>query len=661
MRKIITLFAIAALGAQAKEWTVASPDEALKVTVSDSPTLTYSADYYGQPILEASQIGINQVAPKVTRATRQSVRRIEESPLYRSATVQNHYNQLTLKLKGDWALEFRVYDNGMAYRWVYGGKKPVEITGETVEYRFPGNPEASVPYVRDMGGAPYEAQFFNSFENVYTTKPISELDSKRLAFLPLMVNVEQAIKPATTVAKVAITDVNINGYPGLYLVSCGEPGVLKGVMAPIPAEVKQGGHNNLQMVPQSYSDVIAKLDGPRALPWRAMVVGQNDAAVAQSDLTYLLADPSKIADTSWIKPGKVAWEWWNDWNIIGVDFPTGVNNATYKAYIDFAAKHGIEYVILDEGWAVNRQADLFAVVPEIDLEALVEYGKQKGVGIILWAGYYAFARDMERVCKHYADMGVKGFKVDFLDRDDADMTAFEYAAAECAARHGLVLDMHGTHKPAGITRTWPNVLNYEGVHGLEQMKWISADYDACTYDTQIPFTRQVAGPMDYTQGAMLNAARGQYRPSNSQPMSQGTRCHQLGLYMVLDSPLTMLCDSPSNYEREPECTEFIASVPTVWDETRVLDGRFGEYVVTARRSGDTWYIGGISNSTPRDIEIDLSPLGVEGKSLTLFSDGVNARRNGQDYKKQTLSAPNTLKLHLAPGGGFAAILSSANF
>lgn len=652
MRKILALCSILALTSQAKEWQVASPDDALKVTVTDAPTLAYSADYYGQPVIEASPLALTssagKVAATVSRVSRQSVRQTVNAPFYRSATVTDHYNQLTLKLKGDWSVEFRVYDDGLAYRWVYTGSKPLAITGETVEYRFPGNPEASVPYVRP--GGDFEQQYFNSFENTYTTAPVSELNDKQLAFLPVLVRPQEQVR-------IAITDVNLDSYPGLYLHATGQDGVLAGAMAPIPSEVKQGGHNNLQMVPQAYSDTLAVINGARALPWRAMVVGANDVAIAQSNLTYLLADPSKIADTSWIKPGKVAWEWWNDWNIIGVDFPTGVNTPTYKAYIDFAADHGIEYVILDEGWAVNRVADLFAVVPEIDLVELVEYGKQKGVGIILWAGYYAFHRDMERVCKHYADMGVKGFKVDFLDRDDADMTAFEYAAAECAARHGLVLDMHGAHKPAGITRTWPNVLNYEGVHGLEQMKWIGADYDACTYDTQIPFTRQVAGPMDYTQGAMLNAARGHYRPSNSQPMSQGTRCHQLGMYMVLDSPLTMLCDSPSNYVREPECTEFIASVPTVWDETRVLDGRFGEYVITARRSGDTWYIGGISNSAPHDVEIDLAALGIDGKSLTLYKDGVNAHRNGQDYMKTEQSAaPATLKIHMAPGGGFAAIL-----
>ena len=339
----------------------------------------------------------------------------------------------------------------------------------------------------------------------------------------------------------------------------------------------------------------------------------------------------------------------------GVDFVTGVNNPTYKAYIDFASANGIEYVILDEGWAVNLQADLMQVVKEIDLKELVDYAASKNVGIILWAGYYAFDRDMENVCRYFADMGVKGFKVDFMDRDDQYMTAFNYRAAEMCAKYKLILDLHGTHKPAGLNRTYPNVLNFEGVNGLEQMKWSPASVDQVKYDVLLPFTRQVSGPMDYTQGAMRNASKGNYYPCNSEPMSQGTRCRQLALYVVFESPFNMLCDAPSNYMRELESTEFIANIPTVWDESIVLDGKMGEYIVTARRAGNVWYVGGITDWTARDIEVDCSFLGDKTYDATLFKDGVNAHRVGRDYKCESFRIKNDskLKIHLAPGGGFA--------
>lgn len=315
-------------------------------------------------------------------------------------------------------------------------------------------------------------------------------------------------------------------------------------------------------------------------------------------------------------------------------------------------------MILDEGWAVNRQADLMQVIPEIDIPELVAYGRERGVGIILWAGYHAFDRDMEEVCRHYAEIGVKGFKVDFMNRDDQQLVDFIYRAAETAAKYHLLLDFHGMYKPTGLNRTWPNVINFEGVHGLEQLKWSPETVDMVTYDVTIPFIRMVAGPMDYTQGAMRNAARGNYRPINSEPMSQGTRCHQLALYVVFNSPLNMLCDSPTEYMREPESLRFIASIPTVWDETVPLNGKVGEHVALARRSDDDWYIGGITGWESLDMTVDLSFLPAGQYEMTLFRDGANAHRKGIDYRKETrtVASGETITLHLAPGGGFAAHL-----
>ncbi len=637
-----------------KTYTVTSPDGHLKSTVTAGETLSYDITLDGRSILAASPVSVTTdngtwgVRTKVTKVSRKSIDRTIPSPLYRSSSLHECYNSLTLTCKGGWSIEFRAYNDGIAYRFSSTLEKPFNIIGEQVEYIFPEDFEATVPYVRgNEGNIP--AQFFNSFENTYSTARISELNKGRLAFLPLSVDAGEGVK-------VCITEVNLNSYPGLYLTNADAAvNGLKGVSAPYPKRVEQGGHNRLQMVVKEREDFIAKVDGPRSFPWRVAIVAKSDSGLAASDLGYLLAEPSQLEDISWIRPGKVAWEWWNDWNIAGVDFETGVNDATYKAYIDFASQKGIEYVILDEGWAVNLQADLMQVVPEIHLKELVDYAAERNVGLILWAGYYAFERDMENICRHYSEMGIKGFKVDFMDRDDQLMTAFNYRAAETAARYRLVLDLHGTHKPAGLNRTWPNVLNFEGVHGLEQMKWSPASVDQMEYDTFIPFLRQVSGPMDYTQGAMLNASRNVYHPVNSEPMSQGTRCHQLALYVVLESPLNMLCDSPSNYRREPESTDFIAAIPTVWDETRIIDGKMGDYIITARRSGDTWYVGGITDWNARDLSVDLSFLGEGDYAMTIFRDGANAHRKGTDYRLEKISgsAAEPFSMHLAPGGGFA--------
>ena len=646
------LFALSVQGQ--KQLLLSSPDGKLKSTITVGDKLTYDISCNGQQVLAPSPISATLDNGKVwgdkarlSKVTEKKNDTQIDAPFYRSSCVRDYYNELTLRFKGDYSVVFRAYNDGVAYRFVNHAQKPFCILNEEVDYRFPADVTASVPYVNAGKDGDYNGQFHNSFENVYTTAPISQLNKERLMFLPLVVQ-------ATPEVKVCITETDLNNYPGLYLTNAKGSNSLSGIQAPYPKTMKQGGHNNLQMRVQTREEYIAKVDGPRNFPWRVAVVTTRDTQLAASNLSYLLAEPSKLSDTSWIKPGKVAWEWWNDWNLCGVDFKTGVNNATYKAYIDFASQYGIEYVILDEGWAVNLKADLMQVVKEIDLKELVDYAAARNVGIILWAGYYAFERDMENVCRYFSEMGVKGFKVDFMDRDDQLMTDFNHRAAAMCAKYHLILDLHGTHKPAGLNRTYPNVLNFEGVHGLEQMKWRPAGFDQITYDVMIPFIRQVAGPMDYTQGAMRNATRENYYPSNSEPMSQGTRCHQLAMYIVLESPFNMLCDSPSNYMREPESTSFIAQVPTVWDETVVLDGKMGEYIITARRKGDTWFVGGLNNWDARDVEVDLSFLSSGSHKAVLFKDGVNAHRTARDYKREevSVSSAQPLKVHLAPGGGF---------
>ena len=556
------------------------------------------------------------------------------------------YNAATLDFKGGYSIEFRAYNDGIAYRFIGKQKQPLEVRDEEVVYNFPFDATAYVPYAKGRKDDPY----FNSFENEYAKVKLSEVDKNKIAFLPLVVDLGDNVK-------VCITESDLEQFPGLYLVA-GEGNALKGSHAKYPKTQKQGGHNELQMVISEREDFIAKTSGNRTFPWRVAVVTDKDKDLAATNLSYLLASPSRVADTSWIKPGKVAWDWWNDWNLTGVDFKTGVNNDTYKKFIDFAAEHNIEYVILDEGWAVNKKADLMQIVPEIDLKELIDYAAKKNVGIVLWAGYYAFDRDLENVCKHYADMGVKGFKVDFMDRDDQEIVDFIHRASKVAAKNNLFLDFHGMYKPAGLNRTYPNVLNFEGVNGLEQMKWSDISLDQMKYDAMIPFIRQVAGPMDYTPGAMHNATKRSYHANYSEPMSQGTRCHQLALFTVFDSPFTMLCDTPDNYDAEPESRDFIASIPTTWEETRILDGKMGEYIITARKKDGKWYVAGITDWTPREVTVDLSFLGNGSHKATLFKDGVNAARNARDYKKENIqvNANSPLRIQLAPGGGFAMIV-----
>ena len=683
MKRIILILTVLVLSlsteAKEKDWTLASPDGRLEVSVLYDGKMAFSVYRDGKWLIGPTIIGLTyeqggKEMDKMTvrKVSRRTLDEIIVSPFTRQAAMQNHCNELTLHLKEGLSVVFRAYNEGVAYRYVWEGK-PGKVINEilqccidegidyskhevtsTVPYvsHFDSTAFGNEPFVLSNAWSPrsekwawFDPQYSSSFENQYTTMPLREMDSRRLCFLPLMANCLGGIK-------VCFTESALQDYPGMYLRHFAD-GILECKHAPLPRRVEQGGHNNLQLLVKEREDYIAEMDKTKLFPWRIMMVG-TATEIAMNNMSYLLAEPSRVEDISWIKPGKVAWDWWNNWNISGVPFEAGVNNDTYKHYIDFASRYGIEYVILDEGWAVNRQADLFQVVPEIDLPMLVNYAKERNVGIILWAGYYAFERDMERVCRHYSEMGVKGFKIDFMDRDDQLVTDFYRRAAVMCAKYHLVVDFHGAFKPAGFTRTYPNVLNFEGVFGLEQMKWAPTTVDQMRYDCEIPFIRQAAGPMDYTQGAMHNGARGCYYPCWSEPMSQGTRCHQLALYIVLESPLNMLCDSPTNYDREPSYTRFVAEIPTVWDETRVLQGEVGEYIVTARRKGNTWYIGGITNWEARSLKVDLSFLGRGSYEATTFFDGANAHRKGSDYDFMTMEMATQLDVHMAPGGGFVS-------
>ena len=637
-----------------KQFTLQSPDKDITVTVELGNQITYSVTHgstcvlapspIGMTLSDGSQLGQNPVFKGVkTRSVSQNV----EAHFYKRAEIPEVYEELALSFKGNYKVVFRAYDEGVAYRFETDFRKPIIIESETADFNFDADYKALVPYVnaRKGDGDFIKQQFFNSFENTYTTANLSQMEPDRLAFLPLLVELKDG-------KKAAVTEADLEDFPGLYLRNEKGKNGFTAVHAGYPKTEEQGGHNNLQYVVKERENYIAKTEGNRTFPWRCIVISENDKELADSDLVYLLASPCRLDDLSWIEPGKVAWDWWNAWNLFGVDFKAGINNDTYKYYIDFASQYGIEYVILDEGWAVNKQADLFQVVPEIDLEELVDYGLERNVGLVLWAGYAAIDKDMEEVCQYYSDLGVRGFKVDFMDRDDQKAVDFYYRMAETAARYQLFIDFHGAYKPTGLSRTYPNVLNFEGVYGLEQAKWDNQS-DLVTNEVTIPFIRMVAGPMDYTQGAMKNANKNNFAAIYTEPMSQGTRCRQLAEYVIFESPFNMLCDSPSNYLNEDECTQFIATVPTVWDETVVLDGKVGEYLVIARRKGLRWYVGAITNWEERDLYIDFSSLPSFGvKSGLIFRDGPNANRVAKDYTSETVKViGNKVKVHLAKGGG----------
>ena len=639
-----------------QEINMVSPDGKLKVFLTVGKQIVYSIDHAGDKLIENATLsmtlaggetwGINPVVKKVSRLEKK-----ETIPYHfgTSATLQNHYKEVAINFKGDWSLIFRVYDEGAAYRFVNLKERSFNVSSEEVGLRFPADFKTFTNYTSGSKDKPAakDRQLEIAFENFYDHTPLSKIDTRRLIVLPMLVD-------ANNGKKITITESDLESYPGLYLNRKEDSNELASYFAAYPDAKQQGGGRNIQMLVDKRFDYIARIAGKRNFPWRVFVVTTKDQDLLSSELVYKLAEPSRVKDISWIEPGLAMWDWWHDRNMTHVNFKTGVNTETYKYYIDFAAAHNMKYVVVDEGWSDRKKVDLFAVVPEMNIKEIVDYGKSKNVGILLWAGYWPLDRDMERAFKHYAEIGVRGFKVDYLNRDDQEMVDFVYRSAQTAAKYKMILDFHGIYKPTGIQRTFPNVLNFEGVMGLETSKF-SATTEMVDNDVTIPFIRMLAGPMDYTPGAMRNAAKGNFRVMASQPMSHGTRCRQLAMYVIYKAPLQMVSDNPSEYMREPGSFDFIKSVPVSWEETATINGTVREHLAMARRKGHDWWVAGMTNWNERDMEIDLSFLPTGNYEMVLFTDGINADRNGNDYKKETrnIQAGEKMKIKLMPGGGFA--------
>jgi len=656
MKKIATvLFIVLAtlsLAAQkGKAFHLKSPDGKINITIDATAKISWSAMHESNIIIAPSPISLTLAngevlgdRPKIISAKTASVNTVINTPVYKKKSIIDNYNQLTLQCKGNYGIIARAYNDGVAYRFFTSKKGEITVQSEEATFNFDNDYACFVPHVRDFRGG--TEQYIQSFEALYTESPVSKVYKDTLGFLPVLI--EAGTKRAI------ILEADLEDYPGMFISPNANAGNgFKGVFAPYPLEEYQGGYKHLNTMAGKRADYIAKVNGSRNFPWRVIVITDNDAALLNNDMVQKLSAPSRVADVSWIKPGKVAWDWWNDWNISHVDFRAGINTETYKYYIDFASANKLEYIILDEGW--SNDLDLMDVNPKLNLQEIIDYGKQKNVGVILWAGWYATSQKLDEAFSKYSSMGVKGFKIDFMDRDDQKMVTSLYTIAKKAADYKLLVDYHGMYKPTGMHRAYPNVINFEGVKGMENVKWTPND-DVPRYDVSIPFIRMVAGPMDYTPGAMRNSVKAYFKPNNSMPMSQGTRSHQLAMYIVYEAPLQMLSDNPTAYMKEQESTDFIAKIPTVFDETVALDGKVGEYVAIARKKGDTWYVGAMSNWDPRDITIDLSFLGTGNFEAEVFKDGINADRDATDYKKEIIKvAPHDkLTAHLSNGGGWAA-------
>ena len=645
---LLLLIGNASLAAKEKKYVLSSPDGTLKVEISAGNELVYQVMHGNDTILSHSNIAlvledgtIVGRTPRITGERRKKIKDNIESPFYRFKEFVATGNELDLKLKGGFGIIFRAYNEGVAYRFYTTQSSDIIIKEEQAEFNFKEDYTAYLPYTTND-----KKPMAMAYQNVYDIIPLSKAQPK-LAFLPVTVDCGSV--------KLTLLESDLEAYPGMFVQSQQGKYGLKGVFAPYPAKTDFYPWRKQEYVTET-TDFISRSRGSRSYPWRVLAITEKDTDMPVNNLVYALASPNRIGDTSWIKTGKVAWDWWNDWNLKGVPFKAGINMDTYKYYIDFASRNGLEFIVLDEGWYDPKSGDMLTVIPELDLTELIAYGKSKGVEIVLWTVFNVLDSQLEAACKKYADMGIKGFKVDFLDRDDQTAVEMVYRIAEMTARYKLTLDLHGIYKPTGINRTYPHIINFESVFGMEEVKWTDIKNNMPLYDVTFPYIRMMAGPVDYTPGAMRNATKADWRAMYYTPASMGTRCHQLAAYIVHDSPFTMLCDAPTNYLNEQECVDFMASLPVEVDSTFIASGELGKYIVTVRKKDVNWYIGGMTNWDERDVQLDFSFL-PEGMSYTavLFKDGVNANKQAEDYRKETIriDKDSRLTLHLASGGGFA--------
>ncbi len=646
MAKLILLLFCFALPVSATTHELHSPDNKILITIRVDERISYDVRVKGNPVIENSTLSLDVdhqklgINAKPYLFKNNSVDRTIDAPVkVKFAKIREHYNELKISFT-NYAVTFRAYNEGVAYRFeTILPQAEIKVFGEEAVFNFAGNYKVYYPK---------EDSFFSHNEREFIQLPMNQIAAESLASLPAVVSAPDGVK-------FVIAESDVDDYPGLWLHGNSNNSLTARFPPVALKETATDRNHDRDIRVTEAAEYIAVTKGTRTFPWRIIGVATNDGELITNEMVYLLAKPSEVKDTSWIKPGKVAWDWYNANNIYGVDFKSGIDTRTYKYYIDFASKYGIEYIILDEGW--YKLGNVLEVVPAINVDELVAYGKQKNVGIILWMVWKTLDDQFMPAMEQFEKWGVKGLKVDFMQRDDQQVINFYHKLCREAAKRKMLVDYHGGIRPATMIRTWPNLINTEGVRGLEQNKW--SKYANPEHNVTLPFTRMFLGPMDYTPGAMVNSGNERnFSAIFERPMSLGTRCHQLAMYVVYESPLQMLADSPSHYLKEPEVMEFLGPVPTVWDETRVLGVQIGDYLVVARRNGRDWYIGAMTDWTARDVDIDLSFLPAGSFRMASYADGVNADRYGSDYKKsmQSVDKSSKLKVHLMGGGGWAARL-----
>jgi alpha-glucosidase len=647
IKVLICLFFILGLShsySQQKKFEVLSPNGEIKVSIALEDKIYYSVSIANEElasknhlalILKNETLGLN---PKLSGSKTGKVKE-EIKPVVplKFSTVSNNYNYLVLNFKGDYAVEFRAFDDGISYRFITFKKGEIEVLNEDCAVNFPDN---FLLHVQQPGG------FKTAYEEAYSQTTVKDWKpSDKMSVLPVLVDSKKQYK-------ILISESDLSDYPCLFLKGTGKS--ITAVFPKTPLEFGPDGDRSLKILKEA--NYIAKTKGTRNFPWRYFVITKNDKQLIENTMTLKLAPKSELKDTAWIKPGQASWEWWNGATPYGpdVNFVSGYNLDTYKYYIDFASKFGIKYIIMDEGWA-NSTEDPYSPNPNVNIHELIRYGKEKNVGIVLWLTWLTVDKNMG-VFKTFKEWGIAGVKIDFMDRSDQVMVNYYEKVAKEAAKHQILVDFHGAFKPAGLEYKYPNLISYEGVRGMEQM-------DGCKPDNSLylPFMRNAVGPMDYTPGAMISMQPEVYRSERPNSASIGTRAYQLALFVVFESGLQMLADNPTNYYREKECTDFITSVPTTWDETKALEAKAGQYAIVAKRKGTKWFIGGITNNAEkqRNFKLNLDFLKA-GKSykVTSFEDGINAEYQAMDYKKKDFTVTNatTIDVKMVRNGGWAAVL-----
>lgn len=640
-----TFSIIFSLSAKVKKFNLLSPDNRLNITISVDNSIMYSISFNNTEYILPSALSIeldngriigDNLLIKNTKTTYIN-NRLE--PFYGiNREIKEEYRELKIEFRDNFNIVFRAYNEGIAWRFETNINGDIIVKSDNVEFNFAED---------------YTVYFHPSLsESFYRLQKISHAQlNPNYSSLPVLIKPENG-------PNILIHESDVLDYPCLSVKSNPEKNnSLKGIHHFYPKSVEPGGYNNFNLIVTENENYIAKTIGKRTFPWRLIAFEENDKDILNNELVYLLASENRLQNTSWIKPGKVAWDWWNAMNLIGVPFKTGFNTDTYKYFIDFAAANGIEYINIDDGW--SDWFNLMKVTDKLNMEEVTRYAKSKNVGIFLWCVWWTIDKQMTEALDLFQKWGISGIKVDFMDRDDQIVVNFHERLLKEAAKRKILVNYHGAFHPTGMSRTYPNNLNVEGVRGLE---WNKFDPEGVTpgHDVTIPFIRMFAGGMDYTPGAMENYNKDEWKQINNRPMSQGTRCHQLAMYIIYYGPLQMLADAPTAYERESDYLKFLSKIPTVWDETYPLDSKVGEYVNVARRKGNAWYVGGMTNWKERKMFLNLIFL---DKNITytaeIFSDGTNADRMGSDYTvtRKTVKRGDSIEFVMAPGGGYAMRLT----